>query len=420
AGMTRDPNGRAASRMRPTVAVVYDLGAVSAASIRAAAGRHVDVVFICDRKHSHVAATIEQVRQFARVVDVTGLDQQDAIRVLRDLRAAGILTFSEFRIADTARIAEALDLPGHDLAVVEKLTDKFAQRRALAAAGVQATAVAVVGADPRAAAGAVGFPAVLKPRVGAGSVHTVGVADLAELERALLEFPSDVEFVLEEFLRGDPSAAGDRWGDYVSVESIHAGGRSRAVCVTGKFPLAPPFRETGMLLPNTLRQSTIDDVLALEAAAIEAIGVRHGVTHTEIKLTDKGPRIIEVNGRVGGYVSDILKRSTGINLIATALEIAAGRFPDIPQAEFSAVCYEYLLTPPAGTRGRLVSTGGWDEVAAIPGVVHVEPRVQPGDFVDWQQGTQSLLGIVYGEAPDHDALHEHVKAIDAAFHAVFA
>ena len=47
------------------------------------------------------------------------------------------------------------------------------------------------------------------------------------------------------------------------------------------------------------------------ATGIEALGVSTGCLHTEVKFTPDGPEIIEVNGRVGGGVPEMLERAAG-------------------------------------------------------------------------------------------------------------
>lgn len=404
----------------PLVAVLYDIGSASLMTIRSAASRQFELVFICDRNIPYVASMIDQARKLARVLDVTDLTWDERVSAVRALNPSGVVTFSEYQLADTAKMAHDLALPGHAQSVVDVLTDKFVQREVLSKAGVQTTICALVEHDYHLAAEKVGFPAVLKPRVGAGSLNTIRVESVEHLEQCLREFPQDVTFILEEMLEGAPDVAGEFYGDYVSVESIHFETGSQQVCVTGKFPLAHPFRETGMFLPSTLPQYEINAILALEATAINAVGVKHGVTHTEIKLTSNGPKIIEINGRLGGYVPEILKRSSGINLVHSSLELAIGRFPQLPPIQYRGVCYQYFLTPPAGTRGTFMHAEGWSNLEGIDGVIQIEKRAQPGDLIDCQLGTQSLLGVVYGEAPDHDGLHAIVDKLNAEFTPFFS
>lgn len=406
-------------RKTPRVAVVYDLGSATANDILAAAHRLCEVVFVADFDRPGAAAARQSMLALGEVVDVTGRDPQERLRLLREAGVDGVVTYSEYQLAETARLAHGLGLPYHAVELIPALVDKLVQRRILAEAGVQATRCAVIGDDPAQALDLVGVPAVIKPRIGAGSLHTTRVDSAEEFLVTAAARPAGIEFVAEQMLEGDPRVAGGFWGDYVSVESVHTGSSSRQVCVTGKFALAEPFRETGMLLPATLSQEAAAEVLALEAAAVRALGVRHGITHTEIKLTPDGPRIIEVNGRLGGYVPEILRRATGINLVRIALDVALGGEPRIPAARHRGVTYQYFLTPPV-VAGTLASVSGLSELAGLPGVRNVDANAEPGRFVDWREGTQSHLGVVFGSAPDHDTLRTVAESITATFRPAFA
>ncbi|GLW74743.1 hypothetical protein Kpho02_70400 [Kitasatospora phosalacinea] len=407
------------ARKAPRVAVVHDFGSATPNDVLAAAHRLCDVLFVADFDRPGAAAARPSMLALAEVVDVTGRDPEERVRLLREAGVDGIVTYSEYQLAETARLARGLGLPHHDPDLVPALVDKLVQRRILAEAGVQATRCAVIGDDPAQALDLVGVPAVIKPRIGAGSTHTTRVDSAEEFLDAAAVRPDGIEFVAEQMLEGDPAVAGEFWGDYVSVESVHTGSTSRQVCVTGKFALAEPFRETGMLLPATLTEEAAAEVLALEAAAVRALGIRHGITHTEIKLTAGGPRIIEVNGRLGGYVPEILRRATGINLVRTALEVALGKEPRIPAARHRGVTYQFFLTPPA-VAGTLTSVDGVAELAELPGVRNVETHAEPGRLVDWREGTQSHLGVVFGSAPDHATLRKVAESITATFRPVIA
>lgn len=56
------------------------------------------------------------------------------------------------------------------------------------------------------------------------------------------------------------------------------------------------------------------------------IGADNCTTHTELKLTKDGPRIIEVNGRMGGdYINThLVPLSTGIDIVKATLQVALG------------------------------------------------------------------------------------------------
>ena len=99
-----------------------------------------------------------------------------------------------------------------------------------------------------------------------------------------------------------------------------------AVAVTGRMPLAEPFRETGAFLPCVLDSSEQRDVAQMAVIAARALGVRCGCLHTEIKLTGDGPRIIEVNGRVaGGGIADLVAAVKGIDMYESAVRSALSK-----------------------------------------------------------------------------------------------
>lgn len=400
--------------------VVYDLGSAGPTDIVSSAHGVCDVVFVVDPAWPHVQQHMPELRSCATVIEIPDCSAERLGEVVAALDPAGIVTFSESRLVLTADVAEKRGLRFHEPHLADVLTDKHLQRRTLEVAGVDMTrSRAVSSADEvEAALAVVGLPAVLKPRRGAGSRHTYKVTsaqESAERIRAACR-DGDVEggFVVEELLHGDPAATGPDWGDYVSVESVVHDGDVWHACVTGKFPLADPFRETGQFVPATLPAPLAGAVTAHAGAALRALGVRWGVTHTELKLTADGPRVIEVNGRVGGYVADILRRATGYDLLRTAVQLAVGLRVQEPHPEFHRVAFRhYLAAPPHPV--LVTAMHGVDELARIPGVSHVEMRARPGQSLDPRRGTQECFGVVYGESADHAELKHVIAAVGRTF-----
>jgi biotin carboxylase len=398
--------------MNRKLVVVYDVGAAGPVDIATASHDTCDIVFVCDPSNPHVAQHIDQLHQSGTVIAISDPSADDIRNVVQVLGADGLTTFSEFQLELTANAAEHCGLRFHDKAVTMLLTDKSAQRRALRAAGVDATRHAAVDSagDLESAVREVGLPAVLKPRKGAASAETHLVRTIAEAERVLRS--ADGRFTLEELLLGDAAAAGPEWGDFVSVESVVVDGEVKTSYVTGKLPLAPPFRETGQFAPSTLTAPVRDRVAAFAESAVAALGVRWGAVHTEVKLTPEGPRIVEVNGRLGGYVGDVHLRAGGPDLLRDAIAAALGLpVAERPPAYRQVAFRHYLAAPPY--RARLERLDGIDDLLQVPGVTHVDLRAAPGQILDWRKGTQECLAVVYGVAPDHRALARTIRRIAA-------
>ncbi len=67
---------------------------------------------------------------------------------------------------------------------------------------------------------------------------------------------------------------------------------------------------------------------AAAEAAISAVGLDHGVVHTELRMTSAGPRIIEINPRpAGNQITELIRLVTGVDLPRVAVELALGFAP---------------------------------------------------------------------------------------------
>jgi biotin carboxylase len=405
------------------LAFVYHPRSFATMAISRAAEGVCDLIWVIDRERGETAMMERLLRRIGEVVDVTGLSPRAAADRVAAARPDGILALHDSLLPWTADVAEHLGLPFHSPATARRLSDKRAQREALAAAGIAVPrCLPVPPAGDRVALqallGAATFPAVLKPRVSDSSRNTLLVRDRRELRAALDDVarhaPADRGALqLEEYLRDRPGApTGDAFAEYVSVESVVLGGAVTHLAVTGRFPLAPPFRETGLFIPAALPDDERAAVLDLAADAAVALGARRGVLHTEIKLTPDGPRVIEVNGRIGGDVPEMLRAAAGLELMPIALCAALGTQEAVaPLPRTRGVAFT-LLRQLAQEHDRLAAVDGLDGLRALPGVHQVTLNRGPGSGVDWRAGTDEAIFTVHGLAADHDALLEIRRAAE--------
>ncbi|MEU6556732.1 hypothetical protein ABZ915_41790 [Streptomyces sp. NPDC046915] len=420
---------------RPVLAVVYDFGSVSPVDAVERLEPLGDVVLaVVDSPHTaDVAPLLAELAPLVRV-DASGERGLDAAAAeLRAHAPAAVLTFSERRLDTTAALAARLGLPGHTPGTVRLLTDKHAQRRRLAERGVDRVRTRLLRspADWAAAVAAVGLPAVLKPVRGEGSRSTHLVHDAAAgaaLAHRLLATAPDQGgedgLVLEEYLAG---TGREPFGDHVSVESAVVGGRVSHWAVTGKFPLAPPFREVGHYWPAPLTADERVAVLDLAARAVRALDLHTGITHTELKLTPQGPRVIEVNGRLGGFQSGLGLLGGGPDPIELAGRVALGEDPfgadpgpGAPAHDATAawmpqdrVVYVRAVPTPADG-GLLTKVHGIGDVLGLPGVRSYDSRVRPGTRVPPGVRTGELA-VLWGTAGSHA---EMVAVLDRALTAL--
>lgn len=312
--------------MRETVLVVgsgyaefreYALSGLSAAF---------DVVMICRS---------EPDWQLRWITDHRVADLSDPLAVLsaaRDLasrhRIAGILTWEEKLLETTAGIGDALDLPGLPSSAAKVARDKLLQRTVFELHDVPSARFRRVSdvEEARAFADLVGYPVVVKPRGQAASVGVQIVGSAEELGVAL-EFAAASEVpgrdggvLVEEFLAGQE----------ISVDCWCADGRIEVYAVALKqIGFAPYCEEVGHVVGDVLEPGLFKEVSEVVRAANRAVGVTNALTHTEVMLTPDGPRIVEVNARLGGELIPWLAEMTrpGLSVGAMLGEVTLGRAP---------------------------------------------------------------------------------------------
>ena len=399
---------------RPRLVIVQDQGSVSPAQALDSLEGLADVTFAVCRSELN-EALLPVLVELADVVEL-GDDLTAAAAELRKRAPDGILTFSESRQDVTAELALMLGLPYHTPEEVRLLTDKYLQRQRLREHGVDSVRsrrLTSAGQWPQAVA-EVGLPAVVKPSTGQGSRSTYRVDSAEEgagLVARLLTPVADggegeSSLVLEEFLQGVDRRP---FGDYVSVESGICDGRVFHWAVTGRFPLRPPFREVGLFWPAShLDDSERDAALALATAAIEALGLTTGITHMEMKLTADGPRIIEVNGRLGGLLAGLGARARGLDPILLAARLALGHRIDSAAVPAERTVFGRIL-PSTTEPSRVLRVHGLGEALELPALETYEPMAPLGRQLPGGVGTGGVA-VLWGSAADTAEMFATVEA----------
>jgi biotin carboxylase len=396
----------------PRLAIVYDRGAADVRDIVPAMDSAYDLVFVVP------VGDAEVITSLAATAPVYAMDDHpDHAALVAALTADrpldGIVTYSERMLRHTAALAELLGLTGHSPATAHALTDKAEQRRRLAAAGLPTPrhARAADAAGLRDAVAEVSLPAIVKPVRGEGSRHTYRMRSAVEVDTvAAMLFGPAAEpmadgYTVESLYLGRSCAP---FGDYVSVECMTVRGVSQLIAVTGKFPLVDPFREPGQFWPAPLDDDEYNQCVEITIRALAALGVRDSLSHTELKLTAAGPRIIEVNGRLGGFIADLAIRHAGLDLVRLAADIAVGA--DVPDAQIpvgSTVTYNFSNLAPADA-ARVVTMPSARGLKGRQGFVSYRRFYQDGQPLP-SDGRTDELDMVRGHAGSYPEMFANLR-----------
>ncbi|WP_244461479.1 ATP-grasp domain-containing protein [Rhodococcus sp. ZPP] len=393
------------------------VGAMGTLLPRAVADAGVEFTFLT-RRPEHYPESLPDgsphpLRRGRAVVTAETNDPIAAVDAARRIHAdepiTGVLTSCDYYLPTTARIAREVELPGPEPEAVEIACDKSRTRATLDRMGIpgprHATAPVADPAQLRAAAEAVGYPLVVKPTDLCAGMFVRRADDWPTVEDAVDELRGfavnargqqrSPVVLLEEFLDGRE----------FSVESWIRQGDIHTVGVTDKsLGGVSGFVETGHMFPADLAAGDRAVLVATAEAAIGAIGLDHGVVHTELRLTAAGPRIIEINPRpAGNQITELIRLVTGIDLPRVAVELALGREPATSASEPEdgvarprSAAVRMLVPDEAGIVAEL---HGVDAVAAHPAVASSAFKA-PGHHTGAGVDNNSYLGSAIVVSPD--------------------
>ena len=261
---------------------------------------------------------------------VTGDPDTDAAAVLEalaraDLVVDGVLTFWEDSVAVTARVATALGLPANKAEAVDAARSKIRMREVSAELGLPTPAARRVRSldELYAAAAEIGFPAVVKPEFGASAVGCVRVDDFESLPGLYRIVRDVVRPEADAIFRAGNDLMLEQYLDGVEfdVDLVMDDGQCAFSSVSQNWPTAEPsLQETGLHCPPTHGRRAVRGLVDLSVRTAQAFGLRRGVLHVEGKCTSRGPRIVEVNTRMGGgRIHEVVEAVWGVDLIEAQL-----------------------------------------------------------------------------------------------------
>jgi biotin carboxylase len=331
----------------------------------------------------------------------------------------GVVNCSESCLRTQAALVERYGVPGIHPGTASVCRDKQLMARRFEEHGVPIARRRIVtkAADVEAAIRDVGCPGVLKPTTGVASLFTVRFDSEEELASRFEEFAAAAAH--------HPAAAiremNGRWlveeyldGPAFSVESLTLAGETTHVAICQKGEMSRPFfLETGHVCPAPLSAERRDEMLDVAGRAVHALGITDGISHTELKLTSHGLRVLEVGARMGGgSIRQVVELATGVDLLAVTLELARGRKPEIePAPDRAAASRSWFPARPClvGDVSRA------DELLDLPGIVAVNRWMRAGEVYRLPpDGYREVLGVVaVGDTPEQ-AIANAEAAIAAA------
>ena len=340
---------------------------------RGLAANGADVIGVSDvPEHELPQLTRENMKGYIRVGNF--MDEDDVVRQVRERMTgqpvARVACLWEPGVILAAKIREALGIPGMRVDHAQTFRNKDLMKQRVTAAGVRtpkhasATSIKAV----KDAATELGFPLIVKPIAGAGSMDTIRANSMAELEQSLTRVQSYDEVNVEEFIEGE---------EY-TYDTICVDGRIvyENVCYYRPNPLIA--RSTEWISPQTmtlrdLSPPVVQQGISLGHDVLKAMDFQTGMTHMEWFHTPKGEAVFgEIAARPpGAHTVDLMNYTSDVDLFVGYAEAELhGRFSQDATRKYNAV----NIFKRAQGRGRITRIEGLHGIMADYGehIVHID------------------------------------------------
>lgn len=312
----------------------------------------------------------------------------------------GIMTLaSDMPMRTVAKVASEMGLVGINEETAYKATNKTAMRRALGECGIPIPVYYKVTNEEEFFEAVYklrncGYKIIVKPADNSGSR---GVSFISEYTNEKLKaiykysklFSHSGELVVEEFMEGPE----------VSVETLSVGGEYHIIQITDKLTTgAPCFVEMGHSQPSQLDKKIQDAIKMVTIAANEAIGITNGPSHTEIKVTSEGPKIVEIGARLGGdnIATHLVPLSSGINMVEACIKLSLGETPDFEYELNAGSAIRYLPQ----TSGIVKNIIGIEKARMISGVKEITIIPDIGEMIEEVKSSSARMGYVISQGND--------------------
>ena len=334
------------------------------------------------------------------------MDEDAILAASEDYKPDGIMTLAtDMPMRGVAKVSDKLGLYSINYATAVKATDKYDMIRAFKEHGVPSPLYFAVDSleELKSHEADVMFPCIIKPTDNAGS-H--GVAKVFSYQELLDNYEyahscsRQGKVIVEEFLDGPE----------VSVEVMVVEGTVHILQITDKITTeAPHFVEMGHTQPSRLSQEIQEAIRDVTIAACKAIGIDKGPAHVEMKVTQRGPVMIELGARMGGdnITTHLVPLSTGIDMVGSTIKVAMGEEPDIEPILHCGSAIRYFEVP----FGTIKSIENVDAAKSIPGVKQITFTKEVGEESVPIQCSNDRIGFVIAQG---DTAEDAVRACEEA------
>jgi phosphoribosylamine-glycine ligase len=239
------------------------------------------------------------------------------------------------------------------------------------------------------------FPLIIKSPQSNGSKDVILVENIRECKKGVKQLhrkSPEIPILVEEYLEGP---------QYLVEVVVFNSTITIAALVEQEVTKGERFIITGYSICPELLVEHLPGLKETVYSIIEDFELRNGTCHLEIKLTNKGWKLIEINPRMaGGAMNRMIEEAFGYSLAEQTIRLFAGLQPELIRKREKAIYTHYLIV---GTVGILLKVSGCDTAKEQAGVLEVYTKVENGQLVIPPRSMGQRYGYVLAAA---DSIHQ--------------
>lgn len=326
---------------------------------------------------------------------------------------AALLTPGENAIEIGGEIRSAYGIQGLQRNQAEAVRNKWIMKQMLKQRGIRtsATAIAICEKDYYDFTSQQGYPIIVKPLSGYGTINTYKLCNQDELVQYIQKQRVDGQRdLLEEFIMGTE----------FHCDSIVSGGTvvfssvSQYLynCLDIATKQRPPASIT---FPDANKPQYVDRIREVNRAAIAALGINNSVTHAELFLTPEGEVVFgEIGARIGGsqVMPPCILNTHGVNMFEAVTRLEIGTYEWNPPRKKDKFTGMICFPSRAGVVERISTL---EDFKHIPGIIDFQVSYKEGQRVGDVNDTMTRSGFAIVEGDSFDELRHTLLSMYEQF-----
>lgn len=367
-----------------------------------------ELTVITERGRAQEYGPAVTIMEIASVRDIS-LVTDTFLHILRSRGIDRIVMPFELGQSVAGFLRSSFGIPGMGFETANAFSNKYVMKQRYVAAGIP-TAPCAIAAGPHLIAQVaerIGWPVVVKPMLGGGSMDVHALAGPADLERLMVAPETSAFRALTVPLVVEPFVD-------VLVE-YHCDG----VVVDGEVVFAAPSQYLAPLLdcPEGMNGSFFlvdesaerDTILEQHRAAVRELGMRDGVTHMEFFGTVDGILAGEIACRpAGGGIPEAIRLAYNVDIWDAMVSTMLGEPVELAARTTEGVLVNYHLPV---RPGRIDGLSSPEELASAPYVTKVDMLKAPGDVVPQNYNSSYTTGLVFLNVPTTEQVGAAVAGV---------